>query len=355
MPEFHTSPPHRFPRTLEFALFGTSVVWVIAAQAIAGSAARGLAFRFGLGTEQALLSSILFLFMLALGFTILQMISGRPRQLREILGLPQRSTSREEWQIGAAIGWGAVVLAVLPMAIFASLRVHFFFESQAFFLVLINLATFFVAALAEEVGFRGYPFRRLIDAIGPVTATLITSFLFGLAHLFNPEATWISVLITMLAGVLFCVAWLRTHGLWLPWGLHFAWNASMGILFGLPVSGLTSFSTVIRTHAVGRAWITGGAYGPEAAFFTLVAVVGAIIAVVILTREYSWHYTHPPIIAGGYPLDVAPPAAHTAMEAEAQARPGPLVQILSTTPGTMSVQPTPPPPRPLAPPTEDTF
>jgi uncharacterized protein len=361
LPEFQPSPTQRFPRTLEFALFGTSVVWVIAAQAIAGSAARGLSVRFGLPDERALLSSILFLFMLALGFSLLQMISGRPRQLRETLGLPERATAWEEWSIGAAIGWGTVVLAVLPMAIFSSLHVRFFPDARAFFLILVNLATLLVAALAEEVGFRGYPFRRIIDAIGPVTATLVTSFLFGLAHLFNPEATWISVLITMLAGVLLSVCWLRTHGLWLPWGLHFAWNASMGILFGLPVSGINEFSTVIRTHAVGRPWITGSAYGPEAAFFTLAAIVVAIIAVVLLTRDYAWHYTRPPLIPGGYALDVAPPAAHTAMEAEAQSRPAPLVQILSTTPGTMSVQPAIPtnttsvPPPPIVTPTEDTF
>ena len=41
----------------------------------------------------------------------------------------------------------------------------------------------------------------------------------------------------MLAGVLLSIAWLRTHGLWLPWGIHFAWNASIGLLFGLPVRG----------------------------------------------------------------------------------------------------------------------
>ncbi len=333
-----TSSTPRLPRTVEFALFGTSVVWLIAAQTIASSAARGLSVRFNLADEQMLLTSALFLFLLALGFGVLQVISGRPRQLREILGLPGRATAREEWGIGAAIGWGAVVLAVIPMAIFGSLRVHFFTDPHSFLLVLINLATLLVAALAEEVGFRGFGYRRLIDAIGPVTATLVISAIFGIAHIFNPEANWISVLITMLAGILLSVAWLRTHGLWLGWGLHFAWNASMGVLFGLPVSGITEFSTVIRTHALGHLWITGGAYGPEAAFFTLAALTIAIIAAFMLTRDYSWNYTHPPIISGGYALDVAPPAAHAAMEAEAQARPAPLVQILSTTPATMSVQ-----------------
>ena len=295
-----------------------------------------------------LIKSILFLFLLVLGFAILQAISGRPLPLREVTGLPSRATAREEWTIGAALGWGTMVLAVLPIAIFGSLRVHFFTDLRSFALVIINLLTLLVAALAEEVAFRGYPFRRLIQAIGPVTATILMAVLFGLVHILNPNATGIGLLITMLAGALLSFAWLRTHGLWLGWGLHFAWNACLGVLFGLPVSGITDFSTVIQTDAIGRRWLTGGRYGPEAAFFTIAACLISIIVLLLLTRDYAWNYTHPPIVAGGYALDVAPPPAHAAMEQEAQARQPSLVQILPTTPGTMSVAPPPPPPPPVA-------
>jgi len=324
---------------MQFALFGTSILWVFAADALAGSAARGLWVRFNLPAEATLLKSILFLFLLVLGFAILQAISGQPRPLREIIGLPKRPTAREEWTIGAALGWGAMVLAVLPMAIFGSLHVHFFADSRSLLLVITNLLALLVAALAEEVAFRGFAFRRLIKATGPITATILMAILFGLVHIANPNATAIGLLIAMLAGVVLSIAWLRTHGLWLSWGLHFAWNASMGILFGLPVGGINEFSTVVQTDAYGRRWLTGGDYGPEAAFFTIFASLACIVVMVFLTREYAWNYTHPPIVAGGYPLDVAPPAAHAAMEQEAQARPASLVQILPTTPATMSVEP----------------
>jgi hypothetical protein len=161
------------------------------------------------------------------------------------------------------------------------------------------------------------------------------SLFFGLLHAFNPDATLISVLITMFAGVLLSVAWLRTHGLWLPWGLHFAWNASMAILFGLPVSGIIDFSSVVQTRAVGPTWLTGGDYGPEGAFFTLVVLAIGIVVLVLVTRDYAWNYTHKPIVAAGYPMDVPPPEAHTAMEQEA--KPVSLVQILPTTPQSRSV------------------
>lgn len=351
MPALQSIQPLRLNRTLQFALFGTSILWVFAADALAGSAARGLWVRFNLPAEAMLIKSILWLFLLILGFAILQAISGRSLPLSEIIGLPTRKTAREEWTIGAAIGWGTVVAAVLPMAILGTLHVHFFTDLRSFLLIITNLLTLLVAALAEEVAFRGYPFRRLIQAIGPVTSTILMAILFGLVHILNPNATGIGLLIAMLAGVVLSIAWLRTHGLWLGWGLHFAWNASMGILFGLPVSGITDFSTVIQTDAFGRRWLTGGRYGPEAAFFTIVACLISIIALVLLTREYAWNYTHPPIVAGGYPLDVAPPPAHAAMEQsaqETQSRTSSLVQILPTTPGTMSVEPPSPPTPPVA-------
>ena len=36
----------------------------------------------------------------------------------------------------------------------------------------------------------------------------------------------------------------------------------MGILFGLPVSGITDFSSIVQTRAFGQLWLTGGDYGP---------------------------------------------------------------------------------------------
>jgi membrane protease YdiL (CAAX protease family) len=212
LPAFDSTPTPRFTRTLNFAMFGTSALWVLASEAISGRAARGLSVRFGLESDQLLLTSLVFLFLLGVGFSMLQAISGRPESLNAVMGLPKRATAREEWGIGAAIGWGCVILAVLPMALGGTLHVHFPGGAHAYWMVVVNLATLLVAALAEEVAFRGYPFRRLIAAMGPVKATISVSILFGLGHAFNPDATWISVLITMLAGVGAALCLEREHG-----------------------------------------------------------------------------------------------------------------------------------------------
>jgi uncharacterized protein len=133
--------------------------------------------------------------------------------------------------------------------------------------------------------------------------------------------------------VLFSVAYLRTHGLWLGWGLRFGWLAAMGVLFGLPLSGSADFASVVATDSTGGLWLTGGAYGPEGAVFTGLVLLAGAIALYPLTRDYAWAYTHEPIVPGGYPMQVQPPAAHTAMEAAAAPQ---LVQILGSTPGGFS-------------------
>jgi uncharacterized protein len=335
-----TTTARRSERTLQLALFVTSVAWFLAAETVAAHAARGLAERFGLDAARPLLTSAFLLFLLAVGFSILQAIAKRRSSLRDVLGLPKRPTARREWELGAALGWGLVVLAVLPMAAAGTLHIEFWTQPRAFALFVLNLITLAVGALAEEVAFRGYSFRRLIEAIGPVAATIVMSLLFGLGHLLNPGATWASTLVTILAGVLLSVAWLRTHGLWLGWGLHFAWNASMGILFGLPVSGITDFASIVQTRAFGRPWLTGGDYGPEGAAITVLVLLIGIVVLVRVTRDYAWHYTYVPVVAAGYPMEAPPPAAHVAMEQMAQqTKPAPavsLVQILPATPQTRS-------------------
>ena len=335
MKAFNSTPSTRSDRALQIALFLTSAAWFFASQTLAGRAAMGLSVRFNLSDERPLLGVLFLLFLLAIGFCFLQMIAHQSSSLREALGLPRRATAAREWGMGAAIGWGLVVLAVLPMALGRTLHIEFWTGPRAFWLVVLNLVVLAVSALVEEVAFRGYPFRRLIEAVGPTGATVLMSLFFGLLHAFNPDATWISVLITMFAGVLLSIAWLRTHGLWLGWGLHFAWNASMGVLFGLPVSGITDFSSLVQTRAIGSTWLTGGDYGPEGALFTLLVLAIGVIVVVFVTRDYAWNYTRKVIVAAGYPMDVPPPEAHTAMEQET--KPASLVQILPTTPQERSV------------------
>jgi len=136
-----------------------------------------------------------------------------------------------------------------------------------------------LAAAVEEIAFRGYAFQRLVDSIGRLGAVLAVSALFGVAHIQNPSSTPLSTANTALAGVLLAVAYLKTRGLWLPLGLHWAWNFFLGPVFGLPVSGFTSVFQpyLLKAQVGGPAWLTGAQYGPEGSIILTGACIAAIV------------------------------------------------------------------------------
>ena len=133
------------------------------------------------------------------------------------------------------------------------------------------------AAANEELLFRGYAFQRLAASVGALWAVLITSALFGAGHLLNPSATPLSTANTVLAGVLLSLAYLKTRALWLPIGLHWAWNFTMGPILGLPVSGLNISPTLFRSEAAGPTWLAGGVYGPEGGLILTLVCLAATL------------------------------------------------------------------------------
>jgi uncharacterized protein len=287
-------------RLRSFSWFLIAAVYFVFAQQLSLRAANGLSS----GDWFLLVNSLILLFLLLVGCAAMGYAGQGQKEPLKTMGLVRRESWKREFAIGAALGWGGVVACVLPMALFGSLVVTFWTNAHQFFLLFVSLATLAVAALAEEVAFRGYAFQRLIDAVGPTLATLLMSIIFAALHLLNTNATAASTLVTMLAGWIFSIAYLRTRALWLPWGMHFGWNASMGILFGLPVSGLTTFNPVITTHAVGPFWLTGGGYGPEGSAVAALVLLVLTIVLVKVTRDYAHRYAQPVIIPGGIPVDI---------------------------------------------------
>jgi membrane protease YdiL (CAAX protease family) len=161
----------------------------------------------------------------------------------------------------------------------------------AFWPWLLWSGVFFVGvALTEELLLRGFLltnvaegltwFGRVSETGAIAAATLVTSALFGVAHLGNPNATLVSTLGILLAGVMLALGYVVTGELALPIGLHFTWNFVQGPVFGLPVSGIDFGVSVLAVRQSGPAVLTGGPFGPEAGLLGMTAVVvGSLLTV----------------------------------------------------------------------------
>ncbi len=78
MPSSPSTLSARSERTVQFALFITSLIWLLCAHALASHAADGIALRFVILSARPLLASVFFLFLLAVGFSVLQALSPSP-------------------------------------------------------------------------------------------------------------------------------------------------------------------------------------------------------------------------------------------------------------------------------------
>jgi len=167
----------------------------------------------------------------------------------------------------------------------------FAWEFDPINVVIMSVLTFFVIFLFvgwnEELLSRGYHLQTIASGINLFWGIMISSAVFGLLHLGNPNATWVSATGIFFAGIYLAYGYVRTKQLWLPIGLHIGWNFCEGVVFGFPVSGLDIYA-LIRIEITGPEIWTGGAFGPEAGLIVLPSlIVGAILIYVYTTNRYA--------------------------------------------------------------------
>jgi hypothetical protein len=222
---------------------------------------------------ELLISSVL----LAIGFTLITWLARDRIDQRSFssLGLERSKTSWRELGLGLALGAVLMGLIFIVQLLAGWLVV----EGNAFEIgagaVVSSLFTplilFILVGYYEELVFRGYILQNLMEGAGLVWGLIISSILFGGLHLVNPNPTWFSLAGITGAGLLMAYAWIKTKRLWLPIGLHIAWNFFEGAVFGFPVSGIT-IDSLLKIRDSGPAWMTGAEFGPEGGLIVLPAM-----------------------------------------------------------------------------------
>ena len=89
--------------------------------------------------------------------------------------------------------------------------------------VITGVLSFFVVFIFvgynEELLSRGYHLQTLASGTNMFWGVLISSSIFGIAHLGNPNATWVSAAGIFFAGIFLAYGYIRTGRLWLSIGL----------------------------------------------------------------------------------------------------------------------------------------
>jgi uncharacterized protein len=160
--------------------------------------------------------------------------------------------------------------------------------------MLLPIAAFLCIGFYEETLSRGYQLKNSAEglnhpSLGPRGAVLLawvlTSVFFGTLHADNPNATPISTLNIVLAGLMLGLGYVLSGELAIPIGLHITWNFFQGTVYGFPVSGLEPFgATLLVTEQGGPELWTGGAFGPEGGLLIPVIMLLGMSLIALWTR-----------------------------------------------------------------------
>ena len=144
--------------------------------------------------------------------------------------------------------------------------------------LLLSFAAFSIVAVCEEVLFRGILFRMIDERYGALLAFIISSLTFGAVHLMTVDF-WTAMAISAEAGFMLAAAYKFRNNLWIPIGIHWAWNFTLGPIFGVGVSGISEDAYAIIPEISGPYILTGGNNGFEGSIVTV--LIGVTVGIVL--------------------------------------------------------------------------
>ena len=175
----------------------------------------------------------------------------------------------KEFNYGLIMGLVIMAFAYVSLSLIGEIV----FENYTFNLqkIFLSIILFVGVSVFEEVIFRGYMLKNLLESFNPYVALFISSIFFSLIHGSNPNVTTLGLCNIFLAGFFLGASYIFTKNLWFPIALHFSWNFFQS-MFGFKVSGLDSYS-IIEFSIPENNMLNGGEFGFESSLLSIIILI----------------------------------------------------------------------------------
>jgi membrane protease YdiL (CAAX protease family) len=205
-------------------------------------------------------------------------------------GLPWRRMFGAQFWQGVLLGFASVTGLLVTMRVvgvfyFGSIALH---GADIWKWAIGYAFVFILVGLREEFRARGYGLFTLSAGIGFWPAAILSAAFFGYSHHGNSGEDWIGLFNAGAFGFLACLLLRRTGNLWMPIGLHTAFDWGETYFYGVANSGQTLPGHLLNSSSSGPAWLSGGTVGPEGSLLCtlLIIVVWLISAVWLREAKY---------------------------------------------------------------------
>lgn len=175
----------------------------------------------------------------------------------------------KEFNYGLIMGLVIMAFAYVSLSLIGEIV----FENYTFDLqnIFLSIILFVGVSVFEEVIFRGYMLKNLLESFNPYVALFISSIFFSLIHGSNPNVTTLGLCNIFLAGFFLGASYVFTKNLWFPIALHFSWNFFQS-MFGFKVSGQDSYSIIEFTIPENNI-LNGGEFGFESSLLSIIILI----------------------------------------------------------------------------------
>ena len=205
-------------------------------------------------------------------------------------GLPWRGMFGTHFWQGVLLGFASITGLLMAMRAvgvfyFGKIALH---GADIWKWAIIYALVFLLVGLREEFRSRGYLQYTLTLGIGFWPAAILSAALFGYGHHGNSGEDWIGLFNAGAFGLLACFLLRRTGSLWMPIGLHTAFDWGETYFYGVADSGQKLPGHFLDPSSAGPGWLSGGTVGPEGSVLCtlLIGVVCLICAAWLREVKY---------------------------------------------------------------------
>ena len=166
----------------------------------------------------------------------------------------------------------------------------------------------FQVGIFEEIIFRAFLLFIIYEMlksfkVAPtsslIASCVLNSLVFGILHLENDNATWLSSLNLSIDALTLYIPFLLTGRLGMSIGMHFSWNFVQGAIFGFANSGIEVKASILKIELSNHP-ITGGEFGPEG---STVLLGLSVISLIFIYCWKRWNqikpWMHPKLLTYG--------------------------------------------------------
>jgi len=189
------------------------------------------------------------------------------------------------WDFIIGIGLGLIIMLLGYLLLFAIGEITFKGIDFNLFEFIYTILLFSLVSIAEEALTRGYILRNLMISFNKYFALILSSIIFSLMHIFNPNIDILAICVIFLSGILLGLSYIYTKNLWFPIGLHFSWNFFQNH-FGFNVSGKDLYS-LIEISLTDKNILNGGGFGFEGSILSIILTITFIILIERYYRKLS--------------------------------------------------------------------